>query len=227
MLDQDIIAEQAVRRERESFRKRRFGLVKKNEQLKRVWPFCDIEQKIHDHATGQYYLFQTSNVDFPSISELQKNSPHMIAELLNSNDFMTDDDDSNNDDDGDSNGEIRVTRRKMKNIRQRRRSLQTTPKKKIGKDMVRRPAARVPAPTFIKDIVSRNKQDKVGTGRCSPQISRNQKPEVERSESAGPARKKNSTRRAYILPPIPILKSGEETPMIAETVSDMASEMVL
>jgi hypothetical protein len=70
MSSQDIVAEQAVRKERESFRKRRYGSVKKNEQLKRVWPFCDIEQKVHDHATGQYYLFQTSNVDFPSISEL-------------------------------------------------------------------------------------------------------------------------------------------------------------
>jgi len=149
----------------------------------------------------------------------------MIAELLTLNDFTTDDEDSGNDDDGDSNGEIKVTRRKMKNIRQKRRSPQTTPKKKSRNDITCRPAARVP-PTFIKDIVSRNKQDKLGTRRCSPYNFRKQKPEVEMSQSAGPARQKNATSRTkkspYALPPIPILKSGEETQMIAETVSEMA-----
>ena len=121
---------------------------------------------------------------------------------------------------------MKVTRRKMKNIRQRRRSPQTTPKKKIGKDMTRRPAARVPPPTFIKDIVSKNKKDKVGASRCSPYIPRKQKPEVEMSEGTGPARQKNAMRRVkkshFTLPPIPIFKSSEETPMIAETVSKIA-----
>jgi len=81
MSAQDIVAEQAVRKERESFRKRRFGLVKKNVQLKRVWPLCDIEQKVYDRATGQYYLFQTSGEDFPSISELVS-PPSSIKQLF-------------------------------------------------------------------------------------------------------------------------------------------------
>jgi hypothetical protein len=54
---------------------------------------------------------------------------------------------------------------------------------------------------------------------------------VGRSESAGHAGKKNAMRRAmkrpYTLPPIPILKSGDETPMIAEMVSEMVSDLAL
>jgi hypothetical protein len=70
MSAEEILAEFAVRKERESFRKRKFGLVKKTEQLKRVWPVCDIEQKIIDHATGQWYLYRSTDIDFPSISQL-------------------------------------------------------------------------------------------------------------------------------------------------------------
>ncbi len=59
-----------IRKERESFKKRKSGLTIKTEQLRRVWPLCDIEQKIIDRATGDWYIYRSSSRDFPSISEL-------------------------------------------------------------------------------------------------------------------------------------------------------------
>jgi hypothetical protein len=70
MSAEDILAEYALKKERESFRKRKIDLVKKTEQLKRVWPVCDIEQKIIDHATGLWYFYRSTDMDFPSISQL-------------------------------------------------------------------------------------------------------------------------------------------------------------
>jgi hypothetical protein len=70
MSAEEILAQHAIKKERESFLKRKTGLAKKTEQLKRVWPLCDIELKIFDHASGQWYLYQSTEMDFPSISQL-------------------------------------------------------------------------------------------------------------------------------------------------------------
>jgi hypothetical protein len=69
MSAEDILAEYAVRKERESFLKRKGGWHKKTEMLRRVWPFCDIETKIIDRATGLCYAYQTTE-NLPSISYL-------------------------------------------------------------------------------------------------------------------------------------------------------------
>ncbi len=153
----------------------------------------------------------------------KQNHPDMIAELLCSEDYTTDEEESNDDDDGDSNEEIKATRRKMKNIRLRKKATRTTPPKgKVSKLAARRPAGRVQPPKFIKSIVSRNKQDKVGTTRLFPQIN-----EKAQSERAMPAPKQTrpsiAGRSSYTLPPFPLLQSGK-TPIGADTALDLASE---
>ena len=54
--------------------------------------------------------------------------PANVAEFVGPGDFMTDDDGSN--DEGDSTAEMKVSRRKIKNIRQKRRQHQSPPNKK-------------------------------------------------------------------------------------------------
>jgi hypothetical protein len=125
----------------------------------------------------------------------------MISELLGPNDFTTDDEGSNNDnDDVDSSGEAKISRRTMKNIRQKRRSRQNTPKKKTARDLPRPSAARVAQPVFlIKDILALDKQEQIGTRRLVPSEPRPQKAEAEKSEKS-----------LWVLPPIPILNGIRE-----------------
>jgi hypothetical protein len=141
----------------------------------------------------------------------------MIAELLGPNDFTTDDEGSNNDnDDRDSCGEVKISRRKMKNIRQKRRSSQNTPKKK--KKTVRSSStARLAQPTFlIKDILSRDKQDQIGARRLVPSERKRQRAGTQKGE-----------KNCWALPPLPILKSSDKILMDSEMVSDKVSELVL
>jgi hypothetical protein len=143
----------------------------------------------------------------------------MISELLGPNDFTTDDEGSNNDND-DSCGEAKVSRRTMKNIRQKRRSRQNTPKKKPTKELPRSSTARVAQPAFlIKDILALNKQEQIGTRRLVPGEPRRQRAEAEKSEKS-----------LWVLPPLPILKSCDTMPTgseMSEMVSEKVFEMVL
>jgi hypothetical protein len=131
---------------------------------------------------------------------------------------MTDDEGSNNDnDDGDSSVEAKVSRRTMKNIRQKRRSRQNTPKKKPARELPRSSAARVAQPAFlIKDILALDKQEQIGTRRLVPGEPRRQKAEAERSEKS-----------LWVLPPLPILKSCDTMPTGSEMVSEKVFEMAL
>jgi hypothetical protein len=142
----------------------------------------------------------------------------MIAELLGPKDFATDDEGSNNDnDEGDSSVEAKVSRRTMKNIRQKRRSRQNTPKKKPARELSRPSAARVAQPAFlIKDILALEKQEQIGTHRLAPGEPRRQKAEAEKSEKS-----------LWVLPPLPILKSCDTMPTGSEMVSEKVFEMVL
>ncbi|KAH6694369.1 hypothetical protein BKA61DRAFT_624192 [Leptodontidium sp. MPI-SDFR-AT-0119] len=202
-LANDIVAEQIMKTERASFLKRKWGMHKKIVQLKKVWPFCDIEFKIIDNASRKLYLLQTAEGDLDSISSLKRNYPEMIAESLTMDDFMTDED-TNEDDDEDSGGEMKAKRRKMKNIKLRKKQTRATPTKaKVDKHAARRSADRVPPPAFIKALVSGKKLEKFGG-------------------SAMPAHKQTRAGRSgkRILPPFPILESGG-TPLDAGTTFDL------
>ena len=136
----------------------------------------------------------------------------MISELLGPNDFTIDDEGSNNDND-DSCGEAKISRRTMKNIRQKRRSRQNTPKKKPTKELPRSSTARVAQPAFlIKDILALNKQEQIGTRRLVP---------------GEPRRQIESEKSPWELPPLPILKSCDTMPTGSEMVSEKVFEMVL
>ncbi|KAH7393730.1 hypothetical protein BKA64DRAFT_676923 [Cadophora sp. MPI-SDFR-AT-0126] len=206
----DIVAEQIMKTERASFLKRKLGTQKKIVQLKKeVWPFCDIEFKIIDNASQKVYLLQTAKEDLDSISSLKQNYPEMVAESLNLDDFTTDED-ANEDDDGDSGGEMKARRRKIKNFKLRKRPTRTTPTKvKVDKLAARRPAHRVPPPAFIKSLVSGRKLGQSGG-------------------SAVRARKQTRAGRLgkrTPLPPFPILESGG-TPLDPRTVFDGPFEIM-
>ncbi|KAL5312988.1 hypothetical protein ACEPPN_019414 [Leptodophora sp. 'Broadleaf-Isolate-01'] len=195
----NIVAEHWMKTERASFLKRKWGMHKKIVQLKKVWPFCDIEFKIIDNASRKVYLLQTAQGDLDSISSLKRNYPDMVAESLNMDDFTTDED-TNEDDDEDSGRERKAKRRTMKNIKLRKKQTRTTPTKaKVHKLAARRPADRVPPPAFIKALVSGKKPGNYGG-------------------SAMPAHKQTREGRSgkRILPPFPILESGG-TPLDAGT----------
>lgn len=116
-----------------------------------------------------------------------------MSENLGPSDFTTDEDDSN--DDGDSGRETRTSRRRMKNIRQKRRPQQDTPKKKTARELGPSPS-RVAQPAFlIKDILSREKQEQVGARRHVPREFKRQKVDAQRSE-----------KPSWVLPPLPVLK---------------------
>lgn len=85
----------------------------------------------------------------------------------------------------------------MKNIRQRKRSRQDTPKKKSTRELPRILATRTAQPAFlIKDILSLDKKEQIGTRRIVPGRYRRQKSESQMSE-----------KKHWALPPIPILRS--------------------
>jgi hypothetical protein len=65
MLAEDILDK--VRKEDESFLKRKNGLVKKTEPLGRVWPLCDIYQQIFDRVTGLWYFFLSTDKELSSL----------------------------------------------------------------------------------------------------------------------------------------------------------------
>ncbi|CZT07763.1 uncharacterized protein RCO7_11550 [Rhynchosporium graminicola] len=187
----DIIAEHCMKTERASFLKRKGGVQKKVVQLKKLWPFCDMELKIKDNASKKIYLLQTAQGDLDSISSLKRKYPDMVAESLNMDDFTTDED-TNEDDDEDSGGDRKSKRRTMKNIKLRKKQTRTTPTKtKADKLAARRPADRIPPPAFIKALVSGKKPGNYG-GSTLP---------APKQTRAGRSGKRN-------LPPFPILESG-------------------
>jgi len=199
----DIVAEHFMKTERASFLKRKWGMHKKIVQLKKVWPFCDIEFKIIDNASRKVYLLQTAQGDLDSISYLKRNYPDMVAESLTMDDFTTDEE-ANEDDDEDSGGERKAKRRTMKNIKLRKKQTRTTPTKtKVDKLAARRPGDRVPPPAFIKALVSGKKPGNYG-GSAMP---------AHKKTRAGRLGKRN-------LPPFPILESGG-TPLDAKTTFDV------
>jgi hypothetical protein len=139
----------------------------------------------------------------------------MISELLGPNDFTIDDEGSNNDND-DSRGEANISRRTMKNIRQKRRSRQNTTKKKPTKELPRSSTARVAQPAFlIKNIRALNKQEQIGTRRLVPGEPRRQKAAADKSEKS-----------PLELPPLPTFKSCDTMPTGFEMVSEKVFEMV-
>ncbi|RDL30201.1 uncharacterized protein BP5553_10479 [Venustampulla echinocandica] len=152
MTPEDILAEHELRRERERFRKRKNGLIKKSEQLRRVY-VCDIEVKIRDRGSGFWYLYRTTREEFPSFAQLREDYPAMIAEDLLPENFTTEDEGSNDEyDDGESSREARATRRRVKDIRLKTRKggkgvRQATPKKKVAREA---PRPSLSPPPFLK-----------------------------------------------------------------------------
>jgi hypothetical protein len=84
----------------------------------------------------------------------------------------------------------------MKNIRQKRRPRQNTPKKKAIAESGPSPS-RVAQPTFlIKDILAQEKQEQVGARRHIPRELRRQKVDAQKSE-----------KPSWVLSPLPVLKT--------------------